>query len=309
MTNADLTAGDFQALTGLSSKALRLYAERGILEPSRVDASSGYRYYSRPQLHRGMTVDLLRRAQVPLAELGAASAFDFERWRQEVVTRRMVEDFHLAVAERVAAFDPDELTAHRTDAEALDWVGIEIELRVPEDQDDRVDAFTGLAEHLPELEAELSSALRDAGVAAEPELGWTAMPDTERVSSRRMLLVRAVTRPADAATRALVAERLRGGPGLPDTPVEVVHGTLPRRVEIVFAPADPASGRSVDGEPSIIDDAASGYLEVLAFERHLAVTGDRPLRATARSVASGPSLLGEEMPPRPVSVFDVHPTA
>ncbi|MEV0732953.1 MerR family DNA-binding transcriptional regulator [Polymorphospora sp. NPDC050346] len=40
----DLTAGEFQAITGLSAKALRLYAERGILVPASVAPHSGYRH-------------------------------------------------------------------------------------------------------------------------------------------------------------------------------------------------------------------------------------------------------------------------
>ncbi|WP_153394563.1 hypothetical protein [Ornithinicoccus halotolerans] len=44
-----------------------------------------------------MTVDLLRRAQVPLAELAAGPEFSFARWRSVVEMRRALEDFYLAV--------------------------------------------------------------------------------------------------------------------------------------------------------------------------------------------------------------------
>ena len=36
-----LTAGEFQRLTGLSAKALRLYAEREVLAPAAVDPVMG----------------------------------------------------------------------------------------------------------------------------------------------------------------------------------------------------------------------------------------------------------------------------
>jgi len=38
--------GEFSRITGLSIKALRLYHEKGILVPGRVDDATGYRYYN-----------------------------------------------------------------------------------------------------------------------------------------------------------------------------------------------------------------------------------------------------------------------
>ena len=46
-----LTIGEFAEATRLSPKALRLYAEHGLLSPTRVDNDSGYRYYRTEQLH------------------------------------------------------------------------------------------------------------------------------------------------------------------------------------------------------------------------------------------------------------------
>jgi PPM family protein phosphatase len=40
-----LTIGEFAEATRISPKALRLYAEQGLLMPTRVDGDSGYRYY------------------------------------------------------------------------------------------------------------------------------------------------------------------------------------------------------------------------------------------------------------------------
>ena len=39
-----LSIGEFSARCGLSPKALRLYAEAGLLVPAAVDSSNGYRY-------------------------------------------------------------------------------------------------------------------------------------------------------------------------------------------------------------------------------------------------------------------------
>lgn len=55
----------------VSQKALRLYDEEGLLRPARVDASSGYRLYRPEQIHDARLIHFLRRAGMPLAEIGA----------------------------------------------------------------------------------------------------------------------------------------------------------------------------------------------------------------------------------------------
>ncbi len=65
-----LTIGEFARRSGLSLKALRLYDARGLLQPVRVDPSSGYRYYDLDQLDRAHTIALLRRLEMPLGTIG-----------------------------------------------------------------------------------------------------------------------------------------------------------------------------------------------------------------------------------------------
>jgi DNA-binding transcriptional MerR regulator len=64
-----LTIGEFAEATRLSPKALRLYAENGLLSPTRVDDDSGYRYYRPEQLHIARVIELLRAAGMPLREI------------------------------------------------------------------------------------------------------------------------------------------------------------------------------------------------------------------------------------------------
>jgi hypothetical protein len=45
----EISIGEFARRSRLSLKALRLYDERGVLVPSRVDQASGYRYYDPAQ--------------------------------------------------------------------------------------------------------------------------------------------------------------------------------------------------------------------------------------------------------------------
>ncbi|KAA9084168.1 MerR family transcriptional regulator [Microbacterium radiodurans] len=64
-----MTAGRFGAMTLLSAKALRIYADRGLLPPRRVDPDSGYRYYDADQVATGWLIGLLRSADLPLHEI------------------------------------------------------------------------------------------------------------------------------------------------------------------------------------------------------------------------------------------------
>ena len=63
----ELSIGEFARRCRLSLKALRLYDERGVLVPSRVDQASGYRYYDTAQLDEARLVVMLRQLQLPLA--------------------------------------------------------------------------------------------------------------------------------------------------------------------------------------------------------------------------------------------------
>lgn len=96
-----LKIGDFSRLARVSVKALRFYDEAGFLKPARVDAQSGYRYYSMQQLPRlnrilalkdlGLTLEQIR----PLLDrnVGPAELCEaLRRKRAEVQERRDRED-------------------------------------------------------------------------------------------------------------------------------------------------------------------------------------------------------------------------
>jgi DNA-binding transcriptional MerR regulator len=61
--------GIFSRMTGLSHRALRLYADRGLLSPAHVDEATGYRYYDVHSIRAAEMIRLLRRLGVPLAEM------------------------------------------------------------------------------------------------------------------------------------------------------------------------------------------------------------------------------------------------
>jgi len=61
--------GIFSRITGLSHRALRLYADRGLLPPAYVDPETGYRYYDVHSIRAAEMIRLLRRLDVPLGEM------------------------------------------------------------------------------------------------------------------------------------------------------------------------------------------------------------------------------------------------
>jgi DNA-binding transcriptional MerR regulator len=72
----EIGIGEFARRSRLSLKALRLYDERGVLVPSRVDQESGYRYYDTAQLDEARLVVMLRELQLPLAAIKELLACD-----------------------------------------------------------------------------------------------------------------------------------------------------------------------------------------------------------------------------------------
>ena len=65
----EVSIGEFARRSRLSVKALRLYDERGVLVPARVDEASGYRYYDAAQHEAARLVAMLRQLGLPLAAI------------------------------------------------------------------------------------------------------------------------------------------------------------------------------------------------------------------------------------------------
>ncbi|GAB2625675.1 MerR family transcriptional regulator [Streptomyces capparidis] len=63
--------GVFAQRSGLTSSALRFYADSGLLPPAEVDPVSGYRYYGADQVARATALRQLREIAMPLAAVEA----------------------------------------------------------------------------------------------------------------------------------------------------------------------------------------------------------------------------------------------
>ncbi|MFR9793867.1 MerR family transcriptional regulator [Streptomyces sp. MB22_4] len=98
-----ITIGELAARTRLSLKALRLYGERGLLPPARVDPRTGFRRYGLAQVERARRIALLRAAGMPLARIAEVLDSSGEEsvrllaayWRQQ-------ESLHAARRDAVA---------------------------------------------------------------------------------------------------------------------------------------------------------------------------------------------------------------
>ncbi|SDT74901.1 GyrI-like small molecule binding domain-containing protein [Streptomyces sp. TLI_053] len=66
-----ITIGELSTRTRLSPKALRLYGDRGLLAPTRVDPHTGIRRYGLAQAERARRIALLRAVGMPLARIAA----------------------------------------------------------------------------------------------------------------------------------------------------------------------------------------------------------------------------------------------
>jgi DNA-binding transcriptional MerR regulator len=61
--------GQFGKLTGLTARALRIYAQEGLLQPEVVNPQTGYRYYSQAQSLIAERIRLLRTIDMPLEDI------------------------------------------------------------------------------------------------------------------------------------------------------------------------------------------------------------------------------------------------
>ena len=130
MERDTLSIGPFSSACGLSVRSLRHYDEIGLFRPSRVDDSSGYRYYALSQLGDARAIRRLRELDVPLDLVAEALRTD-ERGVRELLRAHREQ---LASAAAAASWRLTELDMVIDGREALvPPTDIEIELvEVPE---------------------------------------------------------------------------------------------------------------------------------------------------------------------------------
>lgn len=166
---ATLTIGQFGRLAQLSRKALRLYDDKGLLTPIRIDPDTGYRYYKRAQVATARHIRLLRLMEMPLETIATVLAV----WDDDPLTaQRLIQSHATAVEKRVTAvqlaarllqeeLEPDEehnmsFTFTEADHPAQMVASIRRRITVPAFHQSIMPTLRQLGDHIREHGAEIS---------------------------------------------------------------------------------------------------------------------------------------------------------
>jgi DNA-binding transcriptional MerR regulator len=104
LTDPLLSIGMFSRRSRLSVKALRRYGRLGLLVPAATDPSSGYRRYRESQLDTARLVVMLRRLDMPLAQVAEVITAPSEQ------AVGLIESYWNAAERRIAS--QRQLTGH-----------------------------------------------------------------------------------------------------------------------------------------------------------------------------------------------------
>ena len=108
-----VSIGDFAAAVHLSVKTLRHYHEVGLLKPSEVDPSSGYRYYSYEQIPAAQVIRRLRNLDMPVSEVKSVLAAPDPDSRQRLISAHLSR-LETQLAETAAAVNELQSLLGRT---------------------------------------------------------------------------------------------------------------------------------------------------------------------------------------------------
>jgi DNA-binding transcriptional MerR regulator len=206
-----ISIGPFARLTGLSQKALRLYAELGILVPAYVDRATGYRYYTADQIRVARLVGLLRRMDMPLATIRQVVEAPAPAAAERLVQGYLAAlEAQLAQARRLA----DELPRFLSTEDLP--MSFDVTVQTVPDQPilsrkerikvDRIDRF------IRESVAALEAAAAAQGLATPaPAFGIYYGPINAEDDGPLEVCLPVATLPTAAATDGLTARTLPGG--------------------------------------------------------------------------------------------------
>jgi DNA-binding transcriptional MerR regulator/effector-binding domain-containing protein len=101
----ELTIGEFSRASHLSVKTLRYYHQAGLLEPSFVSASNGYRHYSEEQIPTAQVIRRLRDLEMPVADVKAVLTATDAQVRNTLIATHLdrLEDQLASTSEAVSS--------------------------------------------------------------------------------------------------------------------------------------------------------------------------------------------------------------
>jgi DNA-binding transcriptional MerR regulator/effector-binding domain-containing protein len=187
VTDDKLPIGRFARMTGLTVKALRHYDEIDLLRPARVDAESGYRYYTLAQARRAEAIRRLRSLELPLEEIRVVIEASPARARELLAAHRArleerADELRLIVGDLTSLIQGREELVPEKDVVRFE---LHVEEKVPEQRvlvvEDRApqDEISAV---IPRQIMEVGAYLKELGVRpAGPPLCITSFPDDEGV--------------------------------------------------------------------------------------------------------------------------------
>lgn len=195
-----LLPGEFGTAARLSPKALRLYAELGLLLPAQTDPATGYRYYDPAQLPKARLIGRLRALGLPLARIAylaeltpAARALELRGWLR--AERERLHD-QAAAIEAVSDGPVPELVAA---------VGLrDVPARTVASRSRRIDS-TQLPEHIHTADRDIRAHL---GASTQPRMVFfedLVTPDSDGVVEVAIPYVGTVEPVADLHLRLVPA--------------------------------------------------------------------------------------------------------
>lgn len=120
--------GQFSRITGLTIKTIRLYHERGILFPRRVDPATGYRYFDDRNVEQARAVAYLRQLEFPLSDIKEI----MDRFEEDADVLAFLEKQRMAIRTKMEQLNRIDLSLEeiiRTEKEAramLDEIVFEV---------------------------------------------------------------------------------------------------------------------------------------------------------------------------------------
>lgn len=227
--------GRFAAATGLSRKALRLYAQIGLLAPAHTDRWTGYRTYGAEQLGRARLIRTMREMEMPLGDIRRVLAAPSDEAERLIATHerafaRRLEQVRLAGRQLIQTMRQEEKPMSTLPVETRELipqqvVSIEGQVLVGE-----LDNF--IVHSLARLRAFISD---QGGTISGPPLGLYHGPINHDDDGPLEVCL-----PAEGAFRAVGDVRLRVLPGGPAAVVvaEGEYGVFPRILEAYDAGYD-----------------------------------------------------------------------
>jgi DNA-binding transcriptional MerR regulator len=128
-----MTIGELARRLRVSQRALRHYEAVGLLRPAHVDSRTGYRYYGPAELARGLRVEQLKAAGLPLASIVRILDADvplveaLETHRSQLLGAISEQQRHLAVVDAMLGTSGDALVPELVEVESVHAVIAEAE--------------------------------------------------------------------------------------------------------------------------------------------------------------------------------------